>query len=419
MMYDVIIVGAGVCGLTAAVELSGRGKKILLLEAAPDIGGRCKSIILPNGDIFDTGAHWFHGGDENAFFQWAKSRYDLGPLSEDKAETGRIVLRDGRDVTEAFDAKLERFEQIYNNHKHDNGPEPSLRDIAKCGGDPDMEILAEYWARLWMSGDDAESVPAADLFDDPMGVGGWQIGDGVGSLMKQMAHAVTVNGGEIRTSSIVTHVVNGADDVTVTVDGGAQLSAKTCLVTVPVSVLQNQSILFDQMTQDMVGAKTSGLIMGNFFKAAVPMQPAFFEARDIPVNLPVMMIREGAEPVFIHARSGGKPVLTIFAGGQHARMLERAPANHIKDFAYGALRDAKIFEGFEHSVAGEIVTTDWSHDPFIGGSYTLRRPGFKASDPFKSGHVVFAGEGILAHHDDSPGQMTGAWKSAQIALELL
>ena len=44
MNYDVIVVGAGVSGLTAARNLSKQGRKVLVLEAQPTIGGRLQRV---------------------------------------------------------------------------------------------------------------------------------------------------------------------------------------------------------------------------------------------------------------------------------------------------------------------------------------------------------------------------------------
>lgn len=38
--YDVIVVGAGACGLYCARTLAKRGKKVLILEARDRVGGR-------------------------------------------------------------------------------------------------------------------------------------------------------------------------------------------------------------------------------------------------------------------------------------------------------------------------------------------------------------------------------------------
>ncbi|MCI0396994.1 MAG: FAD-dependent oxidoreductase [Chloroflexi bacterium] len=63
-MWDVIIVGGGYCGVTAAIELERRspGIRLLLLEAADQLGGRARSVTLAGdgrGPALDLGAHYF------------------------------------------------------------------------------------------------------------------------------------------------------------------------------------------------------------------------------------------------------------------------------------------------------------------------------------------------------------------------
>jgi len=54
-LYDVIVIGSGIGGLTCADLLSKRGKRVLLLEQSERLGGCCASYDL-NGHKFDVGA---------------------------------------------------------------------------------------------------------------------------------------------------------------------------------------------------------------------------------------------------------------------------------------------------------------------------------------------------------------------------
>jgi all-trans-retinol 13,14-reductase len=58
--YDDIVVGSGISGLTMALILGMNGRKVLLLEKAPSIGGSV-ARFYKNGIPFDTGFH-FTGG---------------------------------------------------------------------------------------------------------------------------------------------------------------------------------------------------------------------------------------------------------------------------------------------------------------------------------------------------------------------
>jgi len=59
---DVLIIGGGVAGLSAAVELTSRGYSILLIEQKQHLGGRTYSFIHPDtGDEVDNGQHLLMG----------------------------------------------------------------------------------------------------------------------------------------------------------------------------------------------------------------------------------------------------------------------------------------------------------------------------------------------------------------------
>ncbi len=62
MDVDVIIVGAGAAGLSAAMELKKQGLSFKLIEGSHRIGGRAYSEELAPGLWFDLGFTYFQFG---------------------------------------------------------------------------------------------------------------------------------------------------------------------------------------------------------------------------------------------------------------------------------------------------------------------------------------------------------------------
>lgn len=57
---DVIVIGAGWAGLSAAVRLTDAGCKVIVLESAPQVGGRARAVVTRDGTV-DNGQHILSG----------------------------------------------------------------------------------------------------------------------------------------------------------------------------------------------------------------------------------------------------------------------------------------------------------------------------------------------------------------------
>ncbi|MFK8020407.1 MAG: FAD-dependent oxidoreductase [Pseudomonadales bacterium] len=68
----VLVIGAGMAGLTAAKELHNAGHDVRVLEARQRIGGRTHTST-EFGPPLDLGAAWLHGVDNNPLFDVAQS----------------------------------------------------------------------------------------------------------------------------------------------------------------------------------------------------------------------------------------------------------------------------------------------------------------------------------------------------------
>ena len=59
---DVIVVGAGFAGLSAAVRLARRGARVLVVEERRRLGGRASAFADPEtGEVVDNGQHALFG----------------------------------------------------------------------------------------------------------------------------------------------------------------------------------------------------------------------------------------------------------------------------------------------------------------------------------------------------------------------
>lgn len=86
MKYDFLIVGAGLAGATAAYELTKAGKKCLVVEKRPHIGGNIYTENINGINVHKYGAHIFHTSDKkiwnyvNSFVEF--NRYTNCPVAQ-------------------------------------------------------------------------------------------------------------------------------------------------------------------------------------------------------------------------------------------------------------------------------------------------------------------------------------------------
>jgi monoamine oxidase len=74
--YDVIIVGAGFAGLTAARELSRRGRSVLIIEAKDRIGGRTFTAQVDNQQ-YEIGGTWIHWSQPHIWTEMTRYGFSL------------------------------------------------------------------------------------------------------------------------------------------------------------------------------------------------------------------------------------------------------------------------------------------------------------------------------------------------------
>ena len=93
---DVVVVGAGFAGLTAALRLKQAGKSVLVLEARNRVGGRAHNAAIPGGQITERGAAFIGPTQDHI----AKLASDFGVGTFPTYDTGdNVYVRDGNRST--------------------------------------------------------------------------------------------------------------------------------------------------------------------------------------------------------------------------------------------------------------------------------------------------------------------------------
>jgi phytoene dehydrogenase-like protein len=88
--FDVIIIGAGAAGISAARRIARSGKTFAVLEASDRWGGRCFTDLKTFGVPYDQGAHWVYETEAFPVDQLA-SKAGLETYKEPAAQRLRIA----------------------------------------------------------------------------------------------------------------------------------------------------------------------------------------------------------------------------------------------------------------------------------------------------------------------------------------
>src|SRR5471030_2315767 len=105
---DIVVIGAGAAGIAAARRIQAANRKVIVLEASSQVGGRCLTDMTTFEVPFDRGARWMHNPDTSAMVKLARGvGLDVSPAPPgQKIRIGRRNARPGE--TEEFLAALVR-----------------------------------------------------------------------------------------------------------------------------------------------------------------------------------------------------------------------------------------------------------------------------------------------------------------------
>ncbi len=418
---SVLVIGAGIAGLSAARAALAAGHRVMVVEAQTRIGGRVWTSRLWPDLPADMGASWVHGIEGNPLTALA-----------DQAGVARVPTSYGSALTldasgQSFDPEtaMARAEALVEKARaavDDNETDLSLADAVLASKDwrkaNDAERrLIRHFINSTVEQEYGSDWHAASAwyFDDVDEFGGDDVlfPGGFGQIASHLAKGLT-----LRMGAAITAIGPDAAGVAITLINGEVLTADYAIVTLPIGVLQSGSVRFAESLSTERQAAIDGLGMGllnkcwlRFDRIAWPADVDWIEW---------LGPRDGhwAEWVSL-APALGAPVLLGFNAGAQALELEALNDAATVDAAYKALR-AMFGTAFPAPIGAQI--SRWSRDPFALGSYSFNAVGTSAKTRKAlrgadwNGRLIFAGE--AASHDH-PGTVHGALMSGLHAASLM
>ncbi len=422
----VIVIGAGIAGLTVANALAHAGVPCVVLEGRDRLGGRLHTIDLAGMPI-DMGGSWIHhpiGNPLRAFADLAGIPCSRGdPLPRlgafDLAEGRRLSRREVKASLamqdEAFPDALAQLRQRFGPDAsvaqaidafveeaglptgEDRRARQALRGMIEADGadQPERHSLRWLWNEIEYEG---------NLFGD-LPEGGYH------SVVQAMAAGL-----DVRLGVEVTEVVLSDDDVRVTSSHGVVEVGSHAVLTVPLGVLKRGTPRFRPKLPAERLAAIDRLGFGRYEKVALRFGEPFW--RDAGMSHLMLFPRDRALPalwVFDLDDFGAGPALVchVFhtAVGQ---VLDGGPAK-----AAGRVLDM-LSEAFGRRCPEpmEAAVSAWADDPYAGGAYSHVPPGASPADldllgePI-GGRLLFAGEHTQsARTGYADGAMTSGLREA-------
>jgi monoamine oxidase len=435
---DVIVLGAGISGLSAARALAEAGLRVLLLEARDRIGGRVFSQSLaaePDGQVVELGAEFIHGRPPEllALLEEAHLPIVEGAQTQSCFQDGHIgpCPQDGAvwALLEGMPAAAASADMSFDHYL----AQVDAPEAAKASARQYVEGFNAADAReIGIAGLARQQVAEDAIEGDRIA----RVVQGYSALADYLCERALAAGATLRLNTPALRIEwqpggcvvdAGARSATDEVSGLSRYRARRLVCTLPVGVLQGGCVEFSPEPRAVLHAARSlsaGLVRRIVLQFTHPWwQDAlgWRNAEGWSRDTGFLLAREQAVPVWWTTAPVESSLLTGWLGGPRARGF--GPTEELRAAALSTL--AAIFDQSAEQIAGHLVAAhfhDWSSDPWTRGAYSSVPAGASAAPEVLSapvdGTLFFAGE----HTDTTghPGTVHGALRSGlRVARQVL
>lgn len=412
----VVVVGAGMAGLSAAARLAESGAEVVVLEARDRIGGRIftdRRLGVP----VEHGANFIHGYHGNPVADLA-AKARATPFFIDQ-ESWQLLEQGGVEPEEfEIDDVFDDLETLADSaaEEADGDPSVSLLEVIEMLDPALLQEPIGNWA-LTDSYEGEYGAPLAQLsalhldageaFDGPDVV----LREGCDLLVKFLGQGL-----DIRLGQPVRRIRHRPDGVTVETEAGT-VEADHCIVTVPLGVLKAEAITFEPALPDSHRKAVAAIGFGQLAKVSVAFDKPFWP-EDVHFLGYAGRERGRFADMLNLTAIHDAPMLTLVASGDYA---PRADA--MDDAALIADITAVLRDMFGSDVPAPkgMSRHAWSRDPFARGAYSFPAVGASPADHVTLAapvgpRLLLAGEHVSA---DYAGTVHGALLSGEQAADLV
>jgi monoamine oxidase len=402
---DIVVIGAGAAGIAASRRIQAANRKVIVIEAAGQIGGRCVTDVATFGVPFDRGARWLHNPETNAVIKLGRGAgLEIYPAAAGpKIRVGRRNARAGE--IELFLAALVRANRAIDDASRGKA------DLACASALPndlgDWAATTEFMLGANAAGKDLKDISvidkarAQDRNNAPVACR-----QGLGALVARLGEQIPVV-----LSTPATRIAWNGRDVTVETPAG-RITARAAIITVSSNVLTSGNIKFAPDIPKRQLDAAAKLSLGSYDHIALQLQgnPLGLARDDIVVEQ-----SSSTRTAMLFANIGSSSLCSIDVAGSFGRDLAAQGEPAMVAFAVEWL--TRLYGSEIAAAVKKSAATRWNAAPFALGAMSSAAPGAQPSRKVLAepiGCMFVAGE---ATHETLWGTVEGAWESGERAAE--